>query len=336
MSATLRGPSGVISLDETVLTIGRSRQNRLVFTHNQVSSKHAEVQPLGMGRYQVVDVGSSNGTSLNGMRLATGAPRPLNDGDVLRLGGVGGVELTFELSAAPIAQPVPVMHPQVNVPLMEQAYVASPPPPQQVIPIPPPPMYPYGQPEPPRAPAPTPMPMAISNVARYKRPPKVFLVAGGLLLLVLLVVGIGLGAKLIGGTASPQQTGPVATGTATPGTPVVQTAKATVEGKETTILTTPQGLTLYYFTPDTATTTACTGDCIANWPPLLFDGAGALTAPSDLSGTLSIQTSDNGAQVAYNGHPLYTFSGDTAPGQTNGEGKNGKWFIVTPDLEVQD
>ncbi len=342
MSATLRGPSGLVYLDETVLTIGRSRQNRLVFTHSQISSKHAEIQPLGLGRYQVVDVGSSNGTSVNGRRLNKGTPYPLNDGDVLLLGGSGGIELTF---AAPMVQAAaPLLQPQANVPVMEQPYAAVPPAPAVALPVPPPPgpvaslEYPYGRPEPLAAPAPAPrpapMPMAISNVARYKRPPRALLVAGSLLLVVLVVVGVVLGTKVIGGAASPKQTGPAATatGTSPAGTAVLQTAKATVQGKETTILVTTKGLTLYYFTPDTATKTACTGDCIAKWPPLLFDGSGELKAASDLPGTLSIQTSDNGPQVAYNGHPLYTFSGDTAPGQTNGEGKNGKWFVATPDL----
>ena len=43
----------------------------------------------------------------------------------------------------------------------------------------------------------------------------------------------------------------------------------------------------------------------------------------------------NGNQIEYNGHPLYTFSGDSAPRQTNGEGLYGVWFVATPDLAVQ-
>jgi predicted lipoprotein with Yx(FWY)xxD motif len=48
-----------------------------------------------------------------------------------------------------------------------------------------------------------------------------------------------------------------------------------------------------------------------------------------------VLTDTNGNQVEYNGHPLYTFSGDTAPGQANGEGVAGMWYVVTPNLPVQ-
>jgi predicted lipoprotein with Yx(FWY)xxD motif len=43
----------------------------------------------------------------------------------------------------------------------------------------------------------------------------------------------------------------------------------------------------------------------------------------------------NGSHIEYNGHPLYTFSQDTAPGQTNGEGLFGMWFVATPNLPLQ-
>jgi predicted lipoprotein with Yx(FWY)xxD motif len=116
---------------------------------------------------------------------------------------------------------------------------------------------------------------------------------------------------------------------------IVQTATATVKGQSKTILTNAQGMTLYYLTADTATKAACTGGCAQVWPPLLFTGSGAPTSSTPLSGKLTVQTNANGSQVEYNGHPLYTFSKDTVPGQTNGEGLFGKWFVCTPDLAVQ-
>jgi predicted lipoprotein with Yx(FWY)xxD motif len=113
---------------------------------------------------------------------------------------------------------------------------------------------------------------------------------------------------------------------------LVKTASATVQGKSVTLLTNAQGMTLYYFTADSATTSACTGSCAQTWPPLLMTGSGTPTSATSLPGTLSVQTTANGNQVEYNGHLLYTYSGDTAPGQTNGEGLFGKWFVATTDL----
>src|SRR6266566_3335582 len=81
-----------------------------------------------------------------------------------------------------------------------------------------------------------------------------------------------------------------------------------------------------------ATTTPTTGGCAQMWPPLLSTGSGAPTSSTTLAGKLSVQMDANGNQVEYNGHPLYTFSGDTAPGQTNGEGLFGMWFVATPNL----
>ena len=123
--------------------------------------------------------------------------------------------------------------------------------------------------------------------------------------------------------------------TPTSASPVIKTATATVKGTSQTILTNPQGMTLYYFTPDTATTAACTSSCAGVWPPLLFTGTGSPTSATTLPGTLSVVTDANGHQVEYNGHPLYIYSGDTAAGQTNGEGLFGKWFVATPNLSTQ-
>ena len=116
---------------------------------------------------------------------------------------------------------------------------------------------------------------------------------------------------------------------------IITTATSTVNGQSVTILTNTQGRTLYYFKPDTATKTACTGACAGNWPPLLFTGTGPPGSAISLPGTLSVATLENRQQVEYNGHPLYTFGQDTAPGQTNGEGIKGVWFVATPTLAVQ-
>src|SRR5579884_3881581 len=111
----------------------------------------------------------------------------------------------------------------------------------------------------------------------------------------------------------------------------VKTASATINGKAETILTNAQGMTLYYRTSDTATS-VCSGACAQAWPPLLFSGSGAPTGSGTLAGSLTVSTNVNGQQVEYNGHPLYTYTGDTSPGQANGEGFGGVWFVVPTDL----
>ena len=135
-------------------------------------------------------------------------------------------------------------------------------------------------------------------------------------------------------TPAPVATTPAPVAT-TPSTSnaLIKTATATVQGKSVTILTDAAGKTLYYFTPDSATTSACTGSCAQAWPPLLMSGSGTPTSATTLSGTLTVATTGNGSQVEYNGHLLYAFSGDSGPGMTNGEGLLGKWFVATTDLK---
>jgi predicted lipoprotein with Yx(FWY)xxD motif len=158
-----------------------------------------------------------------------------------------------------------------------------------------------------------------------------------LLVLSLLLAACGSSGSNSYGSSS----GAGSTGGSTPTTapttsaPVIKTATATVKGASQTILTNAQGMTLYYFTPDTTTSSACTGGCATMWPPMQFQGSGTPIGATSLPGKLSAVSDGNGTQVEYNGHPLYTFSGDTAPGQTHGEGILGKWFVATSSLSVQ-
>ncbi|HET9847782.1 MAG TPA: hypothetical protein VFR68_04415 [Candidatus Dormibacteraeota bacterium] len=92
-----------------------------------------------------------------------------------------------------------------------------------------------------------------------------------------------------------------------------------------------KGLTLYYFTPDSATTITCTGGCATNWPPLLTTSGNPTGNPA-LPGKLTVVNGPNGNQIAYNGHPLYAYSKDGDSSDAYGQGIGGKWFVATPDL----
>lgn len=93
------------------------------------------------------------------------------------------------------------------------------------------------------------------------------------------------------------------------------------------------GRSVYLFTPDPAggAGTACLEGCIANWPAVLVPEGSEPVAGAGLTGSLTtFERPDGGRQVAYEGHPLYFFVGDAAPGDTAGQGVNDVWFLVTP------
>ena len=95
------------------------------------------------------------------------------------------------------------------------------------------------------------------------------------------------------------------------------------------VLTNSQGMTLYWFAIDTSSASKCSGSCATYWPPV----TGPVTAGSGVTGTLgTITRSDGTMQATYDGHPLYTYVGDKAPGQAKGNGLNlsgGVWYEMT-------
>ena len=91
------------------------------------------------------------------------------------------------------------------------------------------------------------------------------------------------------------------------------------------------GMTLYLFTKDTKKkASACNGDCAKTWPPVLANGKVELQGiDSKLLG--SIKRQDGTEQVTIGGWPVYRFSKDTKPGDANGMGVNGTWFVIEPN-----
>ena len=112
-----------------------------------------------------------------------------------------------------------------------------------------------------------------------------------------------------------------------------KTVSVADNGKVGKILVDSKGNTLYLFEQDKTTTSTCSGACASNWPPLSATGnptAGSGVTASKLGTT---KRSDGTMQVTYNGHPLYTFSGDMKPGDAAGQGQEAfgaEWYTLTP------
>ncbi|HEY7400160.1 MAG TPA: hypothetical protein VH989_04610 [Actinomycetota bacterium] len=101
------------------------------------------------------------------------------------------------------------------------------------------------------------------------------------------------------------------------------------------ILTDGKGNTLYAFAPDAQGPSTCYDDCAANWPAFLAKGelevSGKASDPTDAKLLGTVKRDDGGKQVTYNDWPLYSFAGDQAPGETNGQGIGGVWHVMSPD-----
>jgi predicted lipoprotein with Yx(FWY)xxD motif len=95
-----------------------------------------------------------------------------------------------------------------------------------------------------------------------------------------------------------------------------------------TVLTNAKGFTLYWFAPDTATRSVCNGTCATYWPPV----TGTPVAGPGVTGKLgTIRRSDGSTQATFNGHPLYTYIADSAPGQARGNDidlNGGFWYDI--------
>ncbi len=143
----------------------------------------------------------------------------------------------------------------------------------------------------------------------------------------LLVVGAALIAAC--GSSTPPASSSSSPASGSHASTVTIMTRSTSKG---TVLTNAQGKTLYWFAIDTSTSSKCTGTCATYWPPVI----GKPTAAAGTSlpkGFGTITRSGGQVQATYDGHPLYTYSGDTAAGQVTGNGLNasgGLWWAMTP------
>lgn len=140
---------------------------------------------------------------------------------------------------------------------------------------------------------------------------------------VVAVIAFGLTGGALAGAG-----GPGAASSGGPGTTSAGAGLRTTTIGGVTVLTNAAGRTLYWFAPDTPTKSVCNGSCAVYWPPV----RGPVTAAAGVPGQLStIKRADGSTQEAYNGHPLYTYVGDSGPGQAHGNNLNlngGLWHVV--------
>ena len=138
------------------------------------------------------------------------------------------------------------------------------------------------------------------------------------------VAGTGLLVAACSSSSSSSSTAPSSSAPASTSASPAAAGTATLKTEQSslgTVLANGQGLTVYWFAADHGTTSACTGACAAAWPPVT--GTPQAAAGVSLSGTLGTITRAGGVkQATYNGHPLYTFKVDSAPGQVNGNAVN--------------
>lgn len=141
-------------------------------------------------------------------------------------------------------------------------------------------------------------------------------------------------AGTTGGYANAANNQPAASSAAASGN-IAEGARLTATTNATlgTLVEDGHGMTLYRFNKDQAKPTSvsnCNGQCASEWPPVLVNGSQVTLSGVDSSAVGTVTRSDGTKQLTIGGWPVYEYAGDTAPGQTNGQGVGGTWYAVTP------
>jgi predicted lipoprotein with Yx(FWY)xxD motif len=171
--------------------------------------------------------------------------------------------------------------------------------------------------------------LALAPVPQHaQRGPMIIRLRADLKAVLAVIAGISVISLVLLGTAlAGAGTSPAATSSGPASTAAGATLKAT-QVKGVTVVTNAKGFTLYWFAPDTPTKSVCSGACASYWPPVM----GAQKAGPGVTGKLgTIKRADGSVQATYDGHPLYTYIGDSGPGQANGNNidlNGGLWYEV--------
>jgi predicted lipoprotein with Yx(FWY)xxD motif len=150
-------------------------------------------------------------------------------------------------------------------------------------------------------------------------------------------------AAACGSSGTTSSSTPAAGGTSTAGASSTSSSTAnasatalvvtTKSGSAGAFLTDGSGRAMYLWEKDPMNKSVCTGACASAWPPVPASGTVTASGSAVSKDLGTITRSDGTKQLTYDGHPLYYFSGDTGPGQTNGQGSDGfgaKWWLVSP------
>ena len=159
------------------------------------------------------------------------------------------------------------------------------------------------------------------------------LAVAGMAVVTLAVAGCGSsggdsGAAASGGNGYGSGTAPAGSTSTASGAASVAVANSDL-GK---ILVDGKGRTLYLFEADKGSSSRCDGDCATAWPPLTTKGAPAAKSGVSAAKLGTTERSDGTTEVTYNGHPLYLFAGDAAPGQASGQGSDAfgaEWYVLS-------
>jgi predicted lipoprotein with Yx(FWY)xxD motif len=178
--------------------------------------------------------------------------------------------------------------------------------------------------------------MNYSMVKRMSGPAKLATVISGAAAVAVLVAACSGGSSSSTGAAGGTSSAPAASGSSAAGgssssSSVITTATAASGGS--TFLTDGTGRAVYLWAKDSGSTSACSGACASEWPPVIANGTVTASGGAQTSELGTITRSDGTKQVTYKGHPLYYFADDSGPGMSTGQGSNefgAKWWLVGP------
>lgn len=146
----------------------------------------------------------------------------------------------------------------------------------------------------------------------------------------LVLAGISLWAAFGGSASSYSSATASAAQTSTGETSTVNVSKTALGD----VLVDADGLTLYAFTDDANGTSTCNGACAQNWPPVTVSAGWTVGSGIDKANFHTVTRDDGQTQLVAGKWPLYTFAGDSQPGDVNGQGSLGKWFVVRADATL--